>query len=391
MPLLLTAATMQRPVRCLLALIAICLASSASASSFVRFANASIQPDRSAAVDIRLDGVSIGPALGYKQHTGYLERSSGNTVIAVWRGDSLLLQRTVPLREGNQYLFFVYGGGATGKPYDIYPLYEGSLPIASGVAPIEYFQLSTYLRANSMTFGVSCLNADGQTTWDVAARSYPSNFPIEIGGDAQKTLTPAPGNCVASISAVITNQVHTGAGEVEFTPTTGSRHHVVAVGDGSEQTPVEVWVFSQPSRILEGPPRAIAEDLTGMWVAPAHPGLAVSLERAGRSVGSTSGLLTGVSTTGKPRWYRLDGSGPADTQLRASLVRYQDNQTEQYLAESLTLPLAILTFQSCNRARLQMLSLTNSALLDIDIAALRTVGTTVELRRVVAGNVPCAD
>lgn len=373
-------------------LCAIVLAQSALASSYVRFANASIQPERSATVDIRLDGISVVQALAYKGHTSYIERASGNMVVSAWRGNSLLLQRTVALRDGNQYLFLVYGGGATGKPYDLYPLYEGSLPIASNAAPIEYFQLAPYpWVVNSIGFSLSCLNADGQTTRDTATRSYPSNFPIEIGGAALKTLTPAPGNCVANIATAITNQVRTGAIELEFTPTTGSRHHVVAVGDGTEQTPLELWVFSQPARTLEGPPRPIAEDLTGMWVAPAHPGLAISLERAGRRIGSTAGLLTGVSTTGKPRWYRLDGFGPADTQLRLSLARYQDNQAEQYLAESLTLPFAILSFQSCDRARLQMVSLTNSAVLDIDIAAFRNAGTIIELRRVVAGNVPCAD
>lgn len=237
-------------------LYAIFLTQGALASSYVRFANASIQPERSATVEIRLDGISAVAALAYKAHTPYIERASGNAVVSVWRGNSLLLQRTVALRDGNQYLFLVYGGGATGKPYDLYPLYEGSLPIASNAAPIEYFQLAPYpWVVNSIGFSLSCLAANGQTTRDTATRSYPSNFPIEIGGDALKTLTPAPGNCVANIATAIANQVRTGAIEVEFTPTTGSRHHVVAVGDGSEQTPVEVWVFSQPARILEGPPR----------------------------------------------------------------------------------------------------------------------------------------
>ena len=378
----------------LLAICALLICSSVGATAHVRFANvALIGPEGSPPlVELRLDGQTLVPELGYKSATGYFDVPAGSPTLSVWLSGSQIVERQLDLRDGRGYFFLVIGNGHADAPYDLAVQYETGYVLdatekeqqALMLAPYPGYPRSDQVpRPAALYAERNCITVGGYYRQGNNLIYPPSAFPRQTGVDppirkpdpqspdkaASTDVQPVNTCLVALVERSGASPFPPGMNPLGklYTPEGGHRITEILVGNGGAQAPIEWWIVSQPDRAIDPVPIALGESAAGIWVAPDHPGLVLSLDVSNQLVQPTTGggpvqvgflvgILTGLDAFGNPRWNLLR-SGSSITNPRQFIRLSEFRGSSADTVNEVALPGTtgtMLKFLSCTRASLKL-------------------------------------
>ena len=173
-----------------------------------------------------------------------------------------------------------------------------------------------------------------------------------------------------------------------FQPRGGTRTALILVGDGAS-APIEWWILEQRPLFVDPAPITPGTWATGIWIAPAHPGFAVSLDLErrqwsdGSPIEAIGALITGHDRAGNARWHRghQPVSGTRMNEMLLLVSEYIGNAAGAINERGQAASMLAIKFIGCDRARLRQQASGAFASADFSIKTL-VDNSSIELQRI---------
>lgn len=251
---------------------------------------------------IEVDGVVRADRLAYKQFGNGFRVRAGNVLARARDGSGReLTTRTLPLRDGYEYVLLLTGNGQA-APYELklavdhnYPLHAGewtdqdihAAPIAASTG-LRRLDTRVFCGGGRTDVGTFVY---GDGTLDNGLSYANSHMGFAGNGEDQPCLfrLTDPGSAAP-------------VAEAAFQPETAARYRFFAVGDGVRQ-PLEalVWLQRREPTVAAVPPTAGME---GLWLDLANPGSGVSIafDPDAPVQNRITAIVYGFDETGRSTW-----------------------------------------------------------------------------------------